>query len=618
MGEQNIGDSGLQSQAICSSCGLPIDAVETGVSEKNEEELKGIKICPACTLNHVSNPVFAAVVAALATGYFTEKMGFKNQNIAVQKAWDTTTKFPYWQAHTDEWIAVEKLQTSFSLDASALRIFSILYMKIKSLAEIEFMKERPDIFISHSWNGPDAELVIPLVNKLKEIGYTVWLDKEKGLKPGELGEYLRNAILDSKNCIPIICREYFNGTNTKFELETIFNSKETKHIIPVWWSDVDKEFLKSQQVLGEQIFKCAGVAWDAYRGNVEVLGKALDAYLIASEDLELYNDAKVYESEAQALHALEKVIGEKIPLLPDDSAHSALSFGFKVENMHVVELALSKTEGNVDRKPFSLPESCIKLAYLRRLSAPLLKIPDYIGRFTELKDLDFHGGLIEYIPDSLNNLKNLETLNLIGNPLNLVAEGKGQAFLEMWIKKKQIYQDVSIQEGFKMYILQCGLGFDKEIPRVEKVEDKTFEDKTFGYVVLDGFITALGLWGKGLASLPETIGNLQSLQTLYLRTNKLTSLPETIGNLKSLKELNLSANQLTTLPEFITRMTWLQSLNIGNNLLTSLPETIGNLQSLTYLNLRSNKLTSLPESIKDALTKLRDCIFANRGVGIVR
>ncbi len=51
-----------------------------------------------------------------------------------------------------------------------------------------------------------------------------------------------------------------------------------------------------------------------------------------------------------------------------------------------------------------------------------------------------------------------------------------------------------------------------------------------------------------ISTLPESIGNLSSLQILDLRGNKLNKLPESIGDLKSLKTLDLKYTNLTNLP----------------------------------------------------------------------
>jgi Leucine-rich repeat (LRR) protein len=78
-------------------------------------------------------------------------------------------------------------------------------------------------------------------------------------------------------------------------------------------------------------------------------------------------------------------------------------------------------------------------------------------------------------------------------------------------------------------------------------------------------------------SIPQEIGNLTGLTTLWLSNNQLTgSIPPEIGNLTNLTYLNLSYNQLTG----------------------SIPPEIGNLTNLTDLRLHDNQLKGeIPESI---------------------
>jgi hypothetical protein len=106
----------------------------------------------------------------------------------------------------------------------------------------------------------------------------------------------------------------------------------------------------------------------------------------------------------------------------------------------------------------------------------------------------------------------------------------------------------------------------------------------------------LDLSENKLTELPDSIANLQSLEELYLRENQLTELPDSIGNLQSLEKLLLSHNKLTELPDSISDLRALESLLLHNNKLTELPESFGNLQSLKTLYLHNNKLTEIPES----------------------
>ncbi|MBN2614853.1 MAG: leucine-rich repeat domain-containing protein, partial [Bacteroidales bacterium] len=102
-------------------------------------------------------------------------------------------------------------------------------------------------------------------------------------------------------------------------------------------------------------------------------------------------------------------------------------------------------------------------------------------------------------------------------------------------------------------------------------------------------------------SLPIDIGNLDSLQNLYLNENLLSgTIPSTIGNLSHLQILSLYNNHLTgTIPSEIGNLKNLQKIYLGSNYLTdSIPLEIGNLTNLTMLQLSNNYLTgTIPSTI---------------------
>ena len=115
----------------------------------------------------------------------------------------------------------------------------------------------------------------------------------------------------------------------------------------------------------------------------------------------------------------------------------------------------------------------------------------------------------------------------------------------------------------------------------------------------DGRLDSLDLSGIGLTSIPQSIGNLNSLVWLMLYDNQLTSIPESIGDLSSLEVLTLWENQLTSIPDRIGDLSSLEVLTLSANQLTSIPDRIGDLSHLEVLNLYENQLTSIPQSIGD-------------------
>eukprot|EP01084_Bolivina_argentea_P256501 431889_1 len=95
--------------------------------------------------------------------------------------------------------------------------------------------------------------------------------------------------------------------------------------------------------------------------------------------------------------------------------------------------------------------------------------------------------------------------------------------------------------------------------------------------------------------MPASIGNLTSLQLLYLYSNELTgTIPSSIGNLTPLLYLFLSSNKLSgIIPSSIGKLTSLQFLFLSNNSLSgTIPLIIANISSFWYINVENNYLSS--------------------------
>ena len=100
-----------------------------------------------------------------------------------------------------------------------------------------------------------------------------------------------------------------------------------------------------------------------------------------------------------------------------------------------------------------------------------------------------------------------------------------------------------------------------------------------------------------LSQLPDNIGQLSELSSLFIEKHDLTELPDSFTMLANLKDLYISNNWLTSLPSEFGDLTNLETLDLGYNQLVSIPESIGDLENIVYLFLFNNQLSFLPETI---------------------
>jgi internalin A len=193
----------------------------------------------------------------------------------------------------------------------------------------------------------------------------------------------------------------------------------------------------------------------------------------------------------------------------------------------------------------------------------LTRLPEALGRLTNLWELDLSGNQLTSLPESFGKLTSLQSLDLIFNQLTSLPESLGK------LTKLQ----------------SLDLVFNQLTSLPESLGNLTKLQTVY-------------LSGNQLTALPEWLGNLTNLQNLAVGSNQLTALPEWLGNLTNLRNLAVGSNQLTALPESLGKLTNLQNLAVGSNQLTSLPGSLGKLTSLKLLDLTGNQLTSLPVEIR--------------------
>ncbi len=116
----------------------------------------------------------------------------------------------------------------------------------------------------------------------------------------------------------------------------------------------------------------------------------------------------------------------------------------------------------------------------------------------------------------------------------------------------------------------------------------------YGVTCTGSSLTDLSLGNNNLAGpLPTSLGNLTSLEYLYLRYNQLTgAIPTELGNLANLRRLNLRGNQLIgSIPIELGNLANLMNLDLATNQLNgTIPTELGSLVNLEYLSLSGNQL----------------------------
>ena len=124
-----------------------------------------------------------------------------------------------------------------------------------------------------------------------------------------------------------------------------------------------------------------------------------------------------------------------------------------------------------------------------------------------------------------------------------------------------------------------------------------------------GNVVKIAIRYKSLSgSIPDSVGNLHSLQYLSFFRNHLTgTIPPTLGTISSLTYISLQSNHLSgTIPTALGQLSALSELwLVSNSLAGPIPSAIGYATSLKFLELSSNFLTgTIPESLSN-LRKLK-------------
>ncbi|MFW9902961.1 MAG: leucine-rich repeat domain-containing protein [Candidatus Thorarchaeota archaeon] len=231
--------------------------------------------------------------------------------------------------------------------------------------------------------------------------------------------------------------------------------------------------------------------------------------------------------------------------------------------------------------------------HIIKLSISNLKldfIPESIENLKELKVLYMGGNFLTKIPNSILKLRNLEVLEAWQNRIESIPKGIG-VLEKVW----RLHL-----EGNKITELPESIGNLPMKKLYLKHNNVSYVPESIGnWTRLDVF----GLPLNNLSSLPETIRSWKNVRVISLWQNKLKALPDVQLNVR---ELRLNNNYFTEVPPRIYEIKQLKKLWLNSNQLTEVPEIpVGYLPNLSFLNLQNNLLSTLPKSIQQ-LPNLRD------------
>jgi len=265
------------------------------------------------------------------------------------------------------------------------------------------------------------------------------------------------------------------------------------------------------------------------------------------------------------------------------------------------------------------PQEIRQLAWLTNLSVISTEIgvlPEWIDELKDLRTLNLEGNQkIKKLPCSIANLRQLKKLILRSTGVKKLPSLIGQlSSLELL--------DISMY-GIKE-VPQCIL----DLPKLKRIETRGYRIGHLPSLAarqlelnVKEFLRRIERCRKQktkklnlsclyLGELPKDFSDLYWLEELDMTNNKLIHLPEWIGKFPKLNFLELSANELTSLPDSIGNLSKLKKIYLDNNRLQTLPETFGNLKSLEEFQLwethnhpalekefgQGSWFTSLPES----------------------
>ncbi|MRI00780.1 hypothetical protein GH721_09605 [Kriegella sp. EG-1] len=263
--------------------------------------------------------------------------------------------------------------------------------------------------------------------------------------------------------------------------------------------------------------------------------------------------------------------------------------------------------------------------------ANLSELPDEIGFFKKLKELDLSENPFTKLPKSIGNLSNLIELDLEETNLKELPgeftqlEALNELYLDETLfqefpeeifqltnlirlqyqenQLKELPKEIGNLKNLEELFLNNNLLFDlpDEIRFLTSLNEIYLSGNQFEEIPLELIdlqdLETIGLINNLLSNLPDEVQFMDGLKTFYLGKNQFEEIPKVLFTLNSLVTLYMEDNVISEIPPVIESLTNLNTFAISNNLLKSIPSELVSIQSLRNLFIAGNSIEILPEEL---------------------
>lgn len=192
----------------------------------------------------------------------------------------------------------------------------------------------------------------------------------------------------------------------------------------------------------------------------------------------------------------------------------------------------------------------------------LSALPEEIGLFRKLEELELEGNQLSKLPASMAQLSLLNELELSNNSFSDFPE--------------------------VVFELTNLIDLEYENNQLKELPDAIGKLVNLEYLYLSGNL---------LANLPDDVQELTTLIEMFLSENQFEEIPPVLFALSDIESLSFSGNQIKEIPANIAVFTKLRRLSVNNNLLTDLPVELAELIELDRLNVVGNPIEIIPAEI---------------------